>query len=1209
MLASKLNYPEFVPDQLLSSEHLNQLFEYLEEQGRLSRTNLIGIGIVCGLELQPSADGKSIYITKGCGVTSEGYLISVEGINYTKYKDFNAVQDRLYNRFVDSGRQPRFHIDELKQDSVEDATSLDADFLKNKIVLLFVEILEEGAKNCNPNSCDDKGINVTVSFKPLLIDINDAKSLQSGNNGTSNNKIRNLDELRMPRFDVPATLLADTSAIFEVYQKVLNTTFLTKTESVLTEAYNTIAPLVLDIYPANPFNNLSGSFNFINDKSISGKQLINIQYYYDLFSDLLLAYEEFRHVATRAISMCCPDSNLFPRHLMLGLASVDTLKSTGEYRDYFIPSPVLNSNLYLTRELRSLFTRMALLIEKFSLPPVTAGDFKEKYQNAKRVRITPTKFGAIPLSEKSIPFYYNPVVGDLKLFRFWNYEKTSLGREKRILSYNVQDYNTSDDDIMNPLNYDLEPNNFLRIEGHVGMNYKEALRSIISIKNEKRLPFEVIALSGDVKSLRTQIKELSAGAKGDLLNDLGSEKIKCQFKDLESIYDTLATGFTCTLCGEMKYFYNMPGGNTTLPAPSSVIPQVPLLKKCDRRFRFKANSLGHEFEIYYNEIKDDDYIGSNVLLNNQTDLKDGEQNTAAYALLYYIEKLSESISSNLGNFDIRIFIRRQTDLIRVAEYLKNLISKAKATNIGILTEDIIDHLDVLIYNCKQVQFLSLYRDYLIRLFSVLLQQKFAFFIRKHPGIQHKAGVSVGGTFILVYHEEVIEPEKKEITNSMEKRYVESSDSTNSKSGEEASNRYTAIDPEDDDDLFSKNDVEVLRELFNEKDINQNLENLIGEIDHGTVIADFYLPYLCYSDCQPINFIINESKPPAEKPSIDIKIKEFCSDDKQAYAVFVSPEGGNLSGEGIVTAADNTVTFQPSIVDLQTGTQKSIKIIYTKDGETVSVDVLVFKKPIAAFDFKGGINVNEISFINKSQFADKFEWDFGDGGTSDENSPKHTYTTNGTFTVKLKVSNGICSNTVSKPIDIKVPVVKTCLTVSQIIEAFKKLESLDLQLFRVFVNAYPSYQDIAAFFKEFEQISTEETDKQIEFLAVQEINARINEWLEKLIELVLNSDLQLIAANLYRILENLTMYISCIQKEDVNSAKVSMAGTFDLIISQIEMIKSLPDLSDPLKELIKTLTEDLSAELTRIKDNKEESSKPVYFEIIQKLLELIKSINL
>ena len=95
MLASKLNYPEFVPDQLLSSEHLNQLFEYLEEQGRLSRTNLIGIGIVCGLELQPSADGKSIYITKGCGVTSEGYLISVEGINYTKYKDFNAVQDRL----------------------------------------------------------------------------------------------------------------------------------------------------------------------------------------------------------------------------------------------------------------------------------------------------------------------------------------------------------------------------------------------------------------------------------------------------------------------------------------------------------------------------------------------------------------------------------------------------------------------------------------------------------------------------------------------------------------------------------------------------------------------------------------------------------------------------------------------------------------------------------------------------------------------------------------------------------------------------------------------------------------------------------------------------------------------------------------------------------------------------------------------------------
>lgn len=1208
MLASKLNYPEFVPDQLLSSEHLNQLFEYLEEQGRLSRTNLIGIGIVCGLELQPLADGKSITITKGCGVTSEGYLISVEGINYTKYKDFNPVQDRLYSKFVDSGRQARFHIDELIQDSVEEASELSADFLKNKVVLLFVEILEEGAKNCNPNSCDDKGINVTVSFRPLLIDVNDAKSLMSEDQEASVKKFRELDELRMPRFDIPATLLADTAAIFQAYQKVLNHTFLSRTESVLTEAYNAIAPLVIDVYPGNPFKNLADNFNFINDKSITDSQLINIQYYYDLFSDLLLAYEEFRLLASQAISICCPDSDLFPRHLMLGLASADTLNSSVEYRDYFIPSPVLNTNLNLTKELRSLFKRIVLLIGKFSLPPVTAGDFKEKYQNAKRVRITPGKFGAIPFSEKSIPFYYDAAAGDDKLFQFWNYEKTSLGKEKRILSYNSTEYNTSDDDIINPLNYDLEPNNFLRIEGHVGLHYKDALRNIIAIKKEKRLPFEVIALSGDVKSIRTQIRELSAGSKSTLPGDLSSEAIKCQFQDLQSIYDTLATGLTCMLCNEMKYFYNMPGGNTTLPAPSSTVPQVPLLKKCDRRFRFTANTLGHEFEEFYKNIKDDDYISSNIFLNNQFGIKEGSQSsTGAYALLYYIEMLFESISSNLNSFDLRVFARRQADLIRVAEYLKNSISSTKATNVNSLSEDVIDHLDVLIYNCKQAQFLSLYRDYLIRLFSVLLQQKFALFIRKHPGIQHKAGVTMGGTFILVYHEKGIEAERKEITNVMEKRFVDSSGSTNSK--EESVNRSVAIDLEDDDDLFSKSDTEILRELFEKKEINQDLDSLIEEINDGTVIADFYLPYLCYSDCPPINYIINESRPPVEELSITIKTKEFCSDDKQAYDIIVSPLGGTISGEGTVTAADNKTTFQPAIVDLQSSDQKSIKIVYTKDGKSAELNVIVYRKPVAAFDFKAGLKENEISFINNSQFTEKYEWDFGDGEKSDEKNPTHIYSDNGSFTVKLKVNNGICSHSISKVIDIKTPVFKTCQPVNQIIEAFKNLESADLQLFRVFVNIYPSYNDIASFFKEFEQISTLEIDKQIEFLASQNINSRINEWLEKLIELVLNSDLQVLATSLYRIIVNLSMYISCIQNEDADKAKIPMANTFDLINNQINMIASLPDLSDPLIELIKTLAEDISAELTRVKQNGEETSKPLYFELIRKMLELIQSISL
>jgi len=43
----------------------------------------------------------------------------------------------------------------------------------------------------------------------------------------------------------------------------------------------------------------------------------------------------------------------------------------------------------------------------------------------------------------------------------------------------------------------------------------------------------------------------------------------------------------------------------------------------------------------------------------------------------------------------------------------------------------------------------------------------------------------------------------------------------------------------------------------------------------------------------------------------------------------------------------------------------------------------------------------------------WSWDFGDGGTSTERNPKHTYTAEGTYTVTLMVINAHGSNTVAK----------------------------------------------------------------------------------------------------------------------------------------------------------------------------------------------------
>ncbi|MFY0672047.1 MAG: PKD domain-containing protein [Bacteroidia bacterium] len=61
------------------------------------------------------------------------------------------------------------------------------------------------------------------------------------------------------------------------------------------------------------------------------------------------------------------------------------------------------------------------------------------------------------------------------------------------------------------------------------------------------------------------------------------------------------------------------------------------------------------------------------------------------------------------------------------------------------------------------------------------------------------------------------------------------------------------------------------------------------------------------------------------------------------------------------------------------------------------------KPSAGFSFqKDG---NEVTFTNSSTNSTEYSWDFGDGATSTEENPVHTYAGEGTYTVTLVASDG------------------------------------------------------------------------------------------------------------------------------------------------------------------------------------------------------------
>ncbi len=71
--------------------------------------------------------------------------------------------------------------------------------------------------------------------------------------------------------------------------------------------------------------------------------------------------------------------------------------------------------------------------------------------------------------------------------------------------------------------------------------------------------------------------------------------------------------------------------------------------------------------------------------------------------------------------------------------------------------------------------------------------------------------------------------------------------------------------------------------------------------------------------------------------------------------------------------------------------------------TLSVLLLVScGRPVAKFSYSGKTKAaTAIQFNNESEKAERYEWDFGDGNTSNEASPSHRYMSSGNYMVKMK----------------------------------------------------------------------------------------------------------------------------------------------------------------------------------------------------------------
>ena len=737
------NFPVFEANQVLTNAHLNQSFDYLDEQERLTRANLIGIGIVCGLNLtlDNPALPTALSLSKGCGVTSAGYLIiEPDDVTLTSYRQYTLPADLAYTPLATTTLWELFPAGEPETAPLNSP----AGFLNDKAVLLFLELKKESLRNCSANNCDDKGAKITISVRRLLIgktELDAVIAASSSLEGLPDQALQlSLPDIRLPRFDVAATSPATSNAVLAAFLQVFNSKKLaTAMATALTQAYQAFQPLLNDRYPDNPFADFANTFGFLDTTPLNTEQVRFLQYYYDFFDDLIRAYDEFRSEGAALLCACCPPSGLFPRHILLSLLYPTSDSEAKQYRHAFIASPAIAGCEQRAHTLTTLFQRMVEMTRVFTqtpLPPaVLIGGIDAQ------IRITPNKHGDVALSGKAIPYYYLQN-GTPPLYQLWNPALNQAFKAHLNLAYRADEYvPPAPDFVTTPLAYDLEAYNFLRIEGHLGKSYQTVLKSILELKNRYRLPINVLALR-------------SGAFDSNVAVDLTQES--CRFQDLEALYATARGATLCSLVKALTYFYNLTF-QVSSPVTTPVKSQFAVINTYAPDFLVNpTNTLGRLFEDYITSLGGTvPEINASILVSWINFFT--PQDSLVYYSFFYLIKLSEALPVELSAVNFASLDSRFKNLSIVVAAIESRREAGRgnlANNIELLNwEEIDDRLEDLQNSCQADVFKTLQSEYESRITDLKKKQFFSEFVQKHPGIQHKAGVPMGGTFILVYHQD------------------------------------------------------------------------------------------------------------------------------------------------------------------------------------------------------------------------------------------------------------------------------------------------------------------------------------------------------------------------------------------------------------------------------------------------------------------------
>lgn len=1019
-------YIVFEPDQVLTNDHLNELFNYLDNQNRLTRNKFIGIGIVCGLEI--SSDGTStITISKGCGITSQGYSIVLEDntpISYTAYLPYAGVPEPVDLPFQFNGPLPFYQAyndgrniyqlmtaDEVAASTDNPVTlfSQNSLNLNNYVVVLFLEAAETDLKNCSMQDCNNNGEKIDFNIRPLLVNINDLPANISGKQtGAATNVVA--PEISLLRYNVPYADINNSDDVINGFKKIIDgssSPIISQLQAAYTWCYNNYNSL---------FNEAPFDFTSLQglENSILQNNPFQIQYLYDYFDDLAKAYYEFREKALCLTNTtCCPDENCFPLHLVLGDAIPNAnVYTKSSYRQYFIHSPASSSSQCTgSGELKFLFDRMRLMLNEFNFPVTQnlfVGARLANFPINRTIpnKITPSLYESFALSERAIPYYYLNANNGFDIYSSWNYRKSIVGKSNYNLGYNSDKYPdpAPPDTILNPLLYDIERFNFFRIEGHIGKNFQTVLSDLLTQVNTFNLPFDVVAVSADM---------LAAGA----------TLPQCNMIDLDMNYKLIVSEFASKIHMIYNFILNIPYPyDDTKISPYFVTfnaARTQALKTLNQLVSFNPGTTyvkGNFIKAYYSPVAQGtfgaEYLATtspltdiNQIISN-LNFSDLKAQLISLAAANASAQMPETAAVNPGIFINPIVIGNPIWFITVP-YMINLFIGSLDNLMGYLTsndvalfdtntfnttyytpftgsiasfkdtltawmeaaitssqgqtdslaedsllDEFIYELDMLLSSSLDEKLGMLKNEYTNRLNNYQSQLNFLNYFQQNPGLEHKAGVPKGGTFVLVYHQQ---------PSVLTAATAASSPITAPLSINAAS--LAAVK-----DFLVKNIATI--NTITESDVANILSSSANSgstapqynLTNGAVIADFYIPYLCCSNCPPVAYVL-QSPPVQTTPMLSMNPANMCSDLTQPVSISATPSDSNgqvtatanILTNAIIKNADGSWSFDPTKLAFpptQTGQALILSdtLIYTLNNVSSAppLPVNVFRHPSSAF---------------------------------------------------------------------------------------------------------------------------------------------------------------------------------------------------------------------------------------------------------------------